>query len=40
MAADFQDPVELINDYIKKWEDGARVVVARNKKLIWFFRVN
>ncbi len=32
MAADFQDPVELINDYIKKWEDGARVVLARNKK--------
>ncbi len=31
MAADFQDPVELIKDYIKSWENGSRVTLGKNK---------
>ena len=30
MAADFQDPVELIKDYIGSWEKGSRVTLAKN----------
>ena len=28
MNADFQDPVELIPKYIKKWEEGAKIVLG------------
>jgi polyisoprenyl-phosphate glycosyltransferase len=28
MAADFQDPPHMISDFLKKWEDGHRIVVA------------
>ena len=29
MAADFQDPVEMIPRYVKKWEEGYRIVIGR-----------
>lgn len=32
MDADLQHPVELIPDFIKKWEDGAEVVVGVREK--------
>lgn len=28
MAADFQDPPNLINKFIKKWEDGFKIVIG------------
>lgn len=28
MAADFQDPPYLISDFIKKWEDGFKIVIG------------
>ena len=28
MASDFQDPPELISEFIKKWEEGYRIVLA------------
>ena len=32
MCADFQDPPELIPDFVHKWEEGYRVVVGVKKK--------
>ena len=32
MAADFQDPPELIPDFIKKWEAGAKAVLGVKNK--------
>lgn len=32
MSSDLQDPPELIEDFIKKWEEGYNVVVATKKK--------
>ena len=29
MAADFQDPVELIPQYVKEWEDGHNIVLGQ-----------
>ena len=29
MSSDFQDPPELIPDYIKKWEEGNLVVLGQ-----------
>jgi len=29
MASDFQDPVELIPQYIKKWQDGSKIVLGK-----------
>ncbi|MEW6087956.1 MAG: glycosyltransferase family 2 protein [bacterium] len=29
MAADFQDPPPLIKDFIKKWEEGFKIVIGR-----------
>ena len=29
MMADFQDPISLIKDYIKEWENGCEVVMAQ-----------
>ena len=29
MMADFQDPVSLIKEYIKEWENGSEVVMAQ-----------
>jgi glycosyltransferase involved in cell wall biosynthesis len=32
MSSDLQDPPELIEDFIKKWEEGYKVVAATKKK--------
>lgn len=32
LAADFQDPPELIPDFLKKWEEGYKIVAAVKKK--------
>ncbi len=32
MCADFQDPPELIPDFVKKWEEGYRVIVGVKNK--------
>ncbi len=32
MASDLQDPPELIPEFIKKWEEGNKVVLAQKKK--------
>jgi len=39
MASDFQDPIELIPKYIKKWKEGYEVVYAkRNKVQLPFYK--
>lgn len=43
MCADFQDPVELIPKFVKKWEEGYKVVVGRKTKskenpILYFLR--
>ncbi len=41
MAADFQDPVEMIPKYVKEWEDGYKIVIGikkssqENKFMYW-----
>ncbi len=32
MCADFQDPVELIPEFVKKWEEGYKIVIGRKTK--------
>jgi len=32
LASDLQDPPELIRDFLKKWEEGAQVVVGQKSK--------
>ena len=32
MCADFQDPVELIPEFVKAWEDGYKVVIGQKSK--------
>lgn len=32
MACDFQDPVELIPQYVKEWENGYKIVIGIKKK--------
>ena len=32
MASDFQDPPELIKDYIKLWKEGNKIVLAQKNK--------
>jgi glycosyltransferase involved in cell wall biosynthesis len=32
MASDFQDPPELIYDFVKKWEEGYKVVISVKSK--------
>jgi len=31
MASDFQDPVELIPQYIEKWKNGSKIVLGKKK---------
>jgi len=45
ICADFQDPPELIPEFIKKWEDGYKIVLAKKtrskeNKLIYFLRTS
>lgn len=41
MAADFQDPVEMIPQYVKEWEKGCKIVIGikksskENKVMYW-----
>lgn len=41
MAADFQDPVEMIPQYVKEWENGYKIVIGikkssqENKLMYW-----
>lgn len=43
MVCDFQDPIELIPQYIKEWENGYKIVIgiktsSRESKLMYFLR--
>lgn len=43
MCADFQDPVELIPEFVKAWEKGSKIVIgvkasSQEKRLMYFFR--
>lgn len=43
MCADFQDPVNMITDFIKEWENGYRIVIgikntSEESKLMYFLR--
>lgn len=43
MVADFQDPVELIPQYVKAWEDGYKIVIgiktsSKENKLMYWLR--
>jgi len=43
LVADFQDPPELIPEFLKKWEDGYKIVLAqktksKENKLVYFLR--
>lgn len=43
MCADFQDPVNLIGDFIKEWENGFKIVIgiknkSRENPIMYFFR--
>ncbi len=43
ICADFQDPVEMIPKFIKKWEEGYKIVIAKKtqskeSKLMYFLR--
>lgn len=31
MVADFQDPVELIPQYVREWENGYKIVIGIKK---------
>jgi polyisoprenyl-phosphate glycosyltransferase len=32
MCADFQDPLEMIVDFVREWENGYKIVIGRKKK--------
>jgi len=32
MCADFQDPLEMIVDFVREWEKGYKIVIGRKKK--------
>ena len=43
IAADFQDPVEMIPKFIKEWENGYKIVIgiknkSKEKKFMYFWR--
>lgn len=43
MASDLQDPPELIPEFVKKWEEGFKIVAAiktdtSESKVLWLFR--
>lgn len=43
MCADFQDPVHMIVDFVKEWENGYKIVIgkkvtSKENKFMYFFR--
>ena len=43
ISADFQDPVELIDDFIREWENGYKIVIgikekSQENKFVYFLR--
>ncbi len=43
LCADFQDPVDMIADFVKEWENGYKIVIgkktsSRENKLMYFLR--
>lgn len=43
MCADFQDPVHMISDFVREWENGYRIVIgiktaSRENRLMYFLR--
>jgi Glycosyltransferases involved in cell wall biogenesis len=43
LAADFQDPVEMIPKYVKEWENGYKIVIgiktsSKESSIMYFFR--
>ncbi|ADZ83433.1 glycosyltransferase family 2 protein [Cellulosilyticum lentocellum] len=43
LVADFQDPPEMIVDFVKKWEEGYRIVIgikttSKENKIMYFLR--
>lgn len=43
LAADFQDPPELIPQFVKKWEEGYKIVIgiknkSKESKVMWLLR--
>lgn len=43
ISADFQDPVELIDDFIREWENGYKIIIgikekSQENKFIYFVR--
>lgn len=41
MCADFQDPPEMIGQFVSRWREGARIVLAqrRSEKTSWLMRL-
>src|SRR3989338_10217990 len=37
MAADLQEPPSMINDFIRKWEEGCKIVAGEKKQSREFF---
>lgn len=43
MCADFQDPVEMIHEFVKEWENGYKIVIgiknkSKESKIMYFIR--
>lgn len=43
MVADFQDPIEMIKDFVREWENGYRIVIGKKVKskengIVYLFR--
>lgn len=43
ICADFQDPVEMIPEFVREWENGYKIVIgikeaSKESKLMYFFR--
>ncbi len=43
LCADFQDPIEMIETFVREWENGYRIVIgqktsSKENKLMYFFR--
>ena len=43
LCADFQDPIEMISDFVKEWENGYKIVIgkkisSKENKIMYFLR--